>query len=165
MDAARESLLAQLELARSKGQTEYEERLSVELGKQREATTKELRQIHDSLKLVHDRECAALKEAREASQAEADRLREVLAAAHSGHEGSVQRAASERAKLEQVSAELRAELRVRSHELATLGIAHEAKAAEARDAALQVTLASRVRLQLLDVTALRAPSRGVSTGR
>lgn len=64
VESLREGLMLELSRARETGQSEYEQRLAMEMERQRESTTKELGSIRESLKAVHQRECDVLREAR-----------------------------------------------------------------------------------------------------
>ena len=69
--------------------------------------------------------------------AESDRTRDALATLRADHDRCLQTHAASTAEAEGRCSELRAELKMRSFELASLGVTTEAKAAALREANLQ----------------------------
>jgi len=155
----REDLLADLSSAREEGRKKYEERLAADLARYREHNEREVAGIRESARAIYAREADALREAKDLAVGESERLREQLRLLTIEHEQLVMQHSKSESNRETMLAELRSEAKMKAFELSQLGVTHEARMQDLRDAQLRIqSLDQQVRVHEAEFRRLEASS-------
>jgi progesterone-induced-blocking factor 1 len=145
LQRAKEEYHNQLLESRQDHKSKYEERLTAEVLKLQEASSKDLELIRSNGHEVWERENRTLREAREAALAEVERFHTKVASMTVSHDELVLKQAQTTSQYEATIAELRNQIKMKHFENAQLTLSYEEKVSSLR----QLQLESEMHLKQL----------------